>query len=127
MGGVVMESDREPEWVADVLSRADAGYRSSDDGDPRRLQVCLRKVAEEHQARSSACRGLVRSMLPLPTFSGGIVQFEPGERPERLLERAEGLVYHARRAGKDAIRMDTPARMQAVPRTGDVSRLREGA
>ncbi len=64
-GGVVTDSDREPEWVADVLSRADAWHRTSDEGEYLRLQARLREIAEAHRARSSACRALVRSLLPL--------------------------------------------------------------
>ncbi len=41
--------------------------------------------------------------LELPTFSGGIVPYQPGETPSEFIERADQALYQAKEAGRDRV------------------------
>ncbi len=41
--------------------------------------------------------------LTLPTFSGGIVPYQPGETPSEFIERADQALYQAKEAGRDRV------------------------
>ncbi|MBI1194691.1 MAG: diguanylate cyclase [Gammaproteobacteria bacterium] len=59
-------------------------------------------------------RGLTRSTrckndnqeIPLPTFSGGVALYKPGETTGSLIERADKALYRAKREGRNRIETD---------------------
>ena len=55
--------------------------------------------------RSTRCKNEEQE-IPLPTFSGGIALYKPGETTGSLIERADKALYRAKREGRNRIETD---------------------
>lgn len=65
-------------------------------------QQALQKVSA--QTRKSMCTiSETGEEIHLPTFSGGIASYEPGETPSKFIECADQALYQAKEAGRDRI------------------------
>lgn len=60
----------------------------------RALEKVRRRVAEVTAQRGG-------NEVPMPTFSAGVAEFQPGEAPSRLIERADSALYAAKRKGRN--------------------------
>lgn len=60
----------------------------------RALEKVRRRVAEVSAQRSE-------DEVPMPTFSAGVAEFQPGEAPNSLIERADNALYSAKRKGRN--------------------------
>ena len=56
-------------------------------------------------ARSTRCKNEEQD-IPLPTFSGGVALYKPGETTGSLIERADKALYRAKREGRNRIETD---------------------
>lgn len=46
--------------------------------------------------------------VPLPTFSAGVAEYQPGERAERVIQRADHAMYQAKHQGRNRIELAPP-------------------
>lgn len=107
LAGVLLRNLREGDWVA-RWGGDEFVLGLWDTADPETATKVLERVARElremavpspHFSGANA----EAPVSPHPTFSAGVVVCEPGDEPERCLERADALLYEAKRRGRSVI------------------------